>query len=187
MKTELKKLDNNLQEKRPAYYKDLQKPLSEQEIADLEAKYNISLSADIKELYLWKNGQNGGCRKSFVYGYGFLPLEDVFYSNKEITEDTEDFDEKNWWNENWLPVFDSMSEDYICYDTKGVFTGKEGQLLWFFHNDGDRSVIAPSLRDFLSGLNQYYEKKPVSFFEDEGDYIDISEEISHWKKEFTAE
>lgn len=42
MKNELQELDVHMREKRPDYYKKLQKPLTDQEISKLEVKYGIT-------------------------------------------------------------------------------------------------------------------------------------------------
>lgn len=44
-----------------------------------------------------------------------------------------DFEIENWWNEHWIPVFHNGGGDYICYDTKGIFTGNKGQIIEFWH------------------------------------------------------
>ncbi len=182
MKSEIDKLDINLKEKRPDYYNKLQKPLSEQEISTLEAKYNRVLPPDLKELYLWKNGQSQDCYQAFVNNSMFEPLEVVLSENQEFTEMIGyDFEIENWWNEHWLPIFSNGGGSYICYDLNGAFTGQKGQLVEYWKGDNDRPVIAPSLSDFLNSLNQYYKKTSEDDFDG---YFDISESIIQWKKEF---
>ncbi len=182
MKSELKQLDKNIKKKRPEYYYLLQKPLTEKEILELESKYNIKLPSDLKELYLWKNGQSQGNYKAFVNNAMFEPLEQVLLSRKELTDMIGyDFEIENWWNENWLPIFSNGGGSYICYDLKGVFTKVKGQLIEYWAKDNDRSVIAPNLIDFIKKLNQYYEETSKEEFDE---YFDISESIVQWMKEF---
>ena len=77
-----------------------------------------------------------------------------------------DFDIENWWNEKWIPIFHNGAGDYICLDTGGIFTGREGQLIEFWHADKDRNIIAPTLELLLSKLNHYYETiQPKDFDE----------------------
>ncbi|WP_405414122.1 SMI1/KNR4 family protein [Maribacter sp. Asnod1-A12] len=185
MKTEIDKLDTNLKEKRPEYYSKLQNPLSEQKISELEAKYDKILPPDLKELYLWKNGQSQDCYEAFVNNSMFEPLEHVLSGNQEFTGMIGyDFEIENWWNENWLPIFSNGGGSYICYDLKGIFTGQRGQLVEYWNGDNDRAVIAPNLVDFLNSLNQYYEKKSADDFDE---YFDISESITKWKKRFIVD
>ncbi|WP_299259367.1 SMI1/KNR4 family protein [uncultured Aquimarina sp.] len=185
MKTEIKKLDSNLREKRPEYYSKLQKPLSEAEIYDLEVKYSITLPEDLKELYLWKNGQEYTCYESFVNNSQFEPLEQVLSGNQELTEMIGyDFEIENWWNKNWLPIFSNGGGSYICYDTEGIFTKQKGQLISYWNEYNDRNVIAPSLFDFIKSLNEYYKETPASEFDE---YFNITSKISKWKKEFIVD
>ncbi len=186
LKKELLKLDKVLKEKRPEYYQNLQMPLSDDEISKLEEQYEIKLPLDLKELYKWKNGQNRNYFKSLVNNCSFEPLEDVLSTNKEFTEMIgEDFDIKNWWNENWLPIFGNGGGDFICYDLKGVFTDNKRQLIEYWHSDEDRTVISPNLFIFIEKLTTaYLEKQLEKFMEDT---FDISEELSTYTKAFIVD
>lgn len=185
MKTEINKLDNYLREKRPEYYSMLQSPLTEKEISELESKYKINLPSDLKELYLWKNGQNQENYEAFVNNSMFEPLEDVLAGTTELTEMIGyDFEIENWWNKNWLPIFSNGGGGYICYDLKGVFTEQKGQLIEYWNTYNDRVVIAPNLVDFLNSLNQYYEKISTDDFDE---YFDISESTTKWEKSFIVD
>ncbi len=182
MKKQLEKLDAYLKEKRPEYYNQLLKPLSEKEILDLQEEFNIELPNDIKELYLWKNGQRQDCYKSFVNNSIFEPLEAVLATNKELTELIGyDFEIENWWNENWIPIFSNGGGDYICYDLKGMFTGQKGQLLEYWNDDEERIVIAPNLISFIEKINTYYETTSIEEFDED---FDISDSIEKWEKKF---
>ncbi len=182
MKSEVKQLEENIKKKRPEYYSFLQEPLTEKEISELESKYNIKLPSDLKELYLWKNGQSQGNYEAFVNNAMFEPLEQVLLSSKELTQMIGyDFEIENWWNENWLPIFSNGGGSYICYDLKGVFTGEKGQLVEYWEEDNDRPVVAPNLIDFIKKLNQYYEETSKEDFDE---YFDINESIVQWKREF---
>lgn len=90
----------------------------------------------------------------------FIPLEEALDIAQELTSMIgTDFEIENWWNENWIPIFHNGGGDYICYDLKGIFTGKKGQILEFWNRDNDRNSIGENLEDFLSQLNSYYEEK----------------------------
>lgn len=185
MKSIIAKLEVNIKEKRPLFYDQLKKPLTEQEISELEKKYNKKLPQDLKELYLWKNGQKQDCYESFVNNSMFEPLESVLSANQELTEMIGyDFEIENWWNENWLPIFSNGAGSYICYDLKGIFTGQKGQLVEYWKGDNDRQVIDMRLVDFLNNLNQYYETNSKNNFDKK---FDINESIAQCKKEFIVD
>lgn len=182
MKTELKKLDSLLKEKRADLYVKLNPPLTEAGIADLEKEYKVVLPDDVKELYLWKNGQSREGFKAFVSGFLFEPLEDVLLSAKEFTAMIGDeFFLENQWNENWFPIFRDGGGSRICYDQEGTFTGEKGQLLTYLQGYDDRHVIAPNLSGYLQHLIKYYEQTSSDEFDS---YFDISTRIEQWKQVF---
>lgn len=185
MKSLLPKFNACLKEKRPEYYSELQKPLTEVEINDLEVKYNKTLPSDLKDLYRWKNGQSQDCYEAFVNNSMFESLQSALSVNLEFTKMIGyDFEIENWWNENWLPIFSNGGGNYICYDIEGVFTGHKGQLIEYWKGDKDRPVIAQSLTDFLNSLNQYYEETSENHFDE---FFDISDSIVQWRREFIVD
>lgn len=185
MKNELKELDKVLQEKRPDYYAKLQDPLTLEEITQLESKYGKTLPDDVKELYLWKNGQTYDCYKALVNNSMFEPLENVLNNAEESTGMIGyDFLIENWWNKDWLPIFSNGGGDNICYDMGGSFTGNKGQLVEFWHADKDRAVIAPDLPTFIGTLNSYYQETDASNFDG---FFSISDRLSQFEKSFIVD
>lgn len=173
MKNTLEKLDQYICEKRPDFYQELNPGLSETEIKALEEKYKRQIPGDLKLLYQWKNGQSEEAYDSFMNNSTFTPLETALEEAQEFTGMIGfDFDVENWWNEHWIPVFTNGGGDHICYDAGGIFTGKAGQLVEFWHADNDRNVIAPDLESFLNELNNYYE---ATGKEDFDGYFEVNE------------
>ncbi|SKA44185.1 Cell wall assembly regulator SMI1 [Chitinophaga eiseniae] len=167
MQNTLATLDQHLSQLRPELYANLNAPLTEDAIAALEKSYGIALPADVKTLYQWKNGQRDDYYEAFVNNSTFLPLQEALEIAKELTGMIGyDFEIENWWHAAWIPLFHNGGGDYICYDTGGVFTGKQGQLLKFWHDDGERKVIAPGLEAFLQIINQYYEDTDPAAFDE---------------------
>lgn len=167
MKALLNNLNDQLLKLRPDYYEALKNPLGDNDIKVLEEKYKIQIPNDLKELYKWKNGQNEDCYEAFVNNSMFMPLEDVLESWEELTSMIgSDFEVENWWNENWLPVFQNGGGSYICYDLKGIFTGNQGQLVEFWNKDNDRNVIAANLEAFLFQLVDYYKNTRQEDFDE---------------------
>lgn len=184
LQTELSLLDKNLREKRPAYYAALQAPLTDEEIAALEKKYTVTLPEDLRELYKWKNGQRDS-DENFVNNSIFVPLEDVLVAHEELTAMIGyDFEIENWWNAQWLPVFENGGGSSICYDMGGVFTGKKGQLIEYWNDDNDRPVICPDLLTFIKVVNTYYKRTPKEKFDE---YFDITDQLSAFRKKFIVD
>lgn len=180
----IKKLDNYLSTWRPEFYGSLRPPLEDNEIENLEKKYNVQLPDDLKMLYKWKNGQVDTDYSSFVNNSMFIPLEEALNTSSELTSMIGfDFEIENWWHAKWMPVFHNGGGDYICYDCGGLFTGQEGQIIEFWHADNDRNVIAPTLEAFISRLNHYFETNQPQDFDT---YFAI-EEIEGYPKKFIVE
>ena len=185
MKNELQILDKQLRDKRPEYYSKLQDPLTAGEIAALEVKYETTLPNDVKELYLWKNGQQYDHYEAFANNSMFEPLENVLNSAQELTGSIGyEFLFKNWWNVHWLPLFSNGGGAYICYDTEGTFTGNKGQILEYWNSDNDRNIIAPDLPTLLKVINTYYQETDIADFDE---YFDVTKRLSEYKKSYIVD
>lgn len=184
METLMTQLDQQLQATRPAYYAVLQDGLSDEAILALEQQYQRRLPDDLKLLYKWKNGQSDDSYDAFLNNAMFVPLEQALDTAAENTAMIgSDFDVKNWWHPDWIPLFHNGGGDYICYDTGGLFTGQTGQLIEFWHADDDRNVIAPSLSAQLEQLVQYYNVTPPTEFDE---YFGM-DDLPGYPKSFKAE
>ncbi|MCX7711637.1 MAG: SMI1/KNR4 family protein [Clostridia bacterium] len=167
IKKQLVVLDSYLRKQRSDFYSNLNPPLEDGQIEALEAKFGITVPEDLKILYQWKNGQNSECYESFVNNSVFMTLEEALGTAQEMTSMIgSDFDVDNWWSQYWIPIFHNGGGDHICYDIGGVFTGKKGQVIEFWHADNDRNVIAPNLQSFIESVNQFYETTPVQDFDE---------------------
>ena len=108
MKKELEKLNENLKEFRSELYSELNDGLSESEIEEYEKNLNTKFPEDLKELYMWKNGQNIDCYDSFVNNSVFISLERSMEIVKEHLELSKtEFETLNWWNKSWIPILDN--------------------------------------------------------------------------------
>ena len=80
----LAQYDAFLREKAPKVYAELQPGLTDSDIDQLEQKYNMKLTADLRALYRWWNGSK---RKwmlgTFPAANHFIPL-DVALDNRDI-------------------------------------------------------------------------------------------------------
>jgi cell wall assembly regulator SMI1 len=184
MKAIISKIDAHLKKNVPVVYKSLNPPLTPEQIHALELKHKVTLPADLKEIYLWKNGQNlEGDYESLFGNKTLLSLQQALEIRDELnsmllaTNTEEEFKIPNWWNINWIPVFENGGGDYLCYDVAGIFTGTKGQILDYYHSETYRSVNAPSLVLFLEAVQRVYDKK----YEDEWDSL---KEIGKYPKSY---
>lgn len=175
------KLDRCLLDLRPQYYLELNEPLNDEQMDKLEQHYKVKIPDDLRALYRWKNGQKANCYEAFVNNCMFIPLHQALYDACELSSMIgSDFTITNWWNENWIPIFQNGGGDSICYDLKGVFTEQKGQLVEFWHKDNDRNVIAPALEAFFRKIIKLYENGK----KDEFNQYFIAQKIENFPKKF---
>ncbi|WP_300675339.1 SMI1/KNR4 family protein [Soonwooa sp.] len=184
MKEKIQRLEKYLSKLRPEYYSQLNEPLDDDQLNKLEEYYKIKIPLDLRTLYKWKNGQNSNCYEAFVNNSGFVPLHQALHDASELTSMIGfDFEIENWWNKNWIPIFQNGGGDSICYDLGGVFTGQEGQLIEFWHADNDRNVISPTMEAFFDKIIEFYENKGSNEFDE---YFKV-EKIENYPKKFILE
>ncbi len=180
----IQKLDTFLSTLRPEFYRELNEPLDNAQLDKLEEYYQIEIPKDLRTLYKWKNGQKANCYEAFVNNSMFIPLHQALHDASELTPMIgSDFEIENWWNENWIPVFQNGGGDSICYDLKGIFTGQKGQLIEFWHADNDRNVIAPALEYFIEKITDFYENRQKGEFDE---YFKVGK-IDNYPKKFIVE
>ncbi|RLJ69333.1 SMI1/KNR4 family protein [Pedobacter alluvionis] len=180
----IQKLDKYLSILRPEYYRELNEPLDDSQLDKLEEYYKIEIPKDLRILYKWKNGQKPNCYEAFVNNSMFIPLHQALYDASELTTMIGfDFEIENWWNENWIPIFQNGGGDSTCYDLQGIFTENRGQLIEFWHADNDRNVIAPALETFFEKIIGFYETIQREEFDE---YFKIGG-IDNYPKKFIVE
>lgn len=180
----IQKLDTSLLISRPEFYTKLNDPLDDSQLDQLEEFYKIEIPKDLRIVYKWKNGQKADCYEAFVNNSMFIPLHQALHDAAELTAMIgHDFEIENWWNENWIPIFQNGGGDSICYDVKGIFTDKKGQLIEFWHADNDRNVIAPTLEIFFEKILDLYETRQ---YEASDEYFKVGK-INNYPEKFIVE
>lgn len=159
------RIESWMQVNAPRVLKSLQSGASETRIIEFEDFLSITLPEDIRCSYKIHNGQsrNGG---GLIYGREFLSLQrikDEWEVWKELLDDGvfNDEDGKDqgsnpvpgirnlWWSENWIPLTDDGSGNHDCIDLDPAEGGTVGQIITMWHDDADRSIIAPSFAEWL--------------------------------------
>lgn len=180
----LQKLDSYLSALRPEFYSNLNAPLTDDQLDQLEELYSMKIPNDLRILYQWKNGQQADCYEAFVNNSMFIPLPQALHDASALTAMIGfDFEIENWWNEKWIPIFDNGSGDKICYDLGGIFTGQPGQLIEYWHADHDRNIITPTLESLIRRIMNFYETKPKEAYDE---YFEI-ENMADYPKRFRVE
>jgi cell wall assembly regulator SMI1 len=146
-------LDRCLQCDRPAYYGYLQPGVPADSFTEFEERFGLQLPADFKALYTWRNGQPNAQFESLHDNWMFAAIADIADTKAMLDEMIDgDFDDPQWWRRGWVPFLSNGGGDWLCLDLTAAAGGQPGQLLIFWHDDGDRTVEYSSLGAWLQNL-----------------------------------
>jgi cell wall assembly regulator SMI1 len=138
---------------------------STEAIVALEAAIGVKLPEEVRAFY---SLHDGGPSASPSFGDRYLlsveGIEHYHRAWQDVIddEDPEELDEevradrgvrKNWWNPGWIPVTHDAGGNHEMIDSVPTKAGKVGQIVSVYHDDGERSSIAP---DLLSWLEQQF-------------------------------
>jgi cell wall assembly regulator SMI1 len=181
----LAKLESVLNSHAPAVVPILKPGLTDAEISTMQKKGGFSLSDDLKALYRWHNGMgtNGGL--GLLPGIRFLPLEEAVQQRAMVQEEVAAssigqraaFKIFAGHRKTWVHILDDGAGDGFFYDptrsdSEGAFFEHMGEIQfyrWF-----------PSLRNFLAGVIQCYEKGAIKAGKDGNMEVDAEEEEKIW-------
>jgi cell wall assembly regulator SMI1 len=149
----IQQLDRGLSRDRSAYYSLLQPGATAADFAAFERRFGLQLSADFKALYAWRNGQPNTLTESLHDNWMFAAIADIADTKAILDEMIDaDFDDPQWWRRGWVPFLSNGGGDWLCLDLTAESGSQPGQLLIFWHDDGDRSVEYASLSAWLQNL-----------------------------------
>ena len=100
--------------------------------------------------------------KGFYHsGNELIPIEQIisnWLQMKELYESGE-FDElivtpddgikAYWWNPFWIPITDDGAGNFYCIDLDPDEGGNYGQVISFWHDSDERTLISESIDDWL--------------------------------------
>ena len=149
---------------------------SEEEIAALEEKFEITLPDDVKELYNYKNGSNylsilpclvderdmAFCllslqaiekTKHYFQNRDTLLTEFPEYFTGEDIEKMKDSRIKPYlFNKRWIPFAEYCDSCFLMLDFDPDKEGKEGQILCYIHDPDKVVYVAESLKDLIFSI-----------------------------------
>ncbi|MWC27925.1 SMI1/KNR4 family protein [Paenibacillus sp. MMS18-CY102] len=126
----------------------------------LESILHITLPEELKSFYRVYNGQiwNIGTN-CFIRNLTLSSISEIIENWTFLQEefDLDDDFEADFgigikpllWNAKWIPIAANGGGDYLCLDTDPSEDGAVGQVLYFWHDWGNRTVEAKSLFDFI--------------------------------------
>jgi cell wall assembly regulator SMI1 len=139
---------------------NLQAGASEDELQLVEETIGVTLPEEVKSFFRVYNGQVWDLGvNSFVRNLTLSPtsvmIENWSFLQEEFDPDDglELYAEKELkpllWNSKWVPIAANGGGDYLCIDTDPSEAGAEGQVVYFWHDWGNRAVEAKSLFEFI--------------------------------------
>ncbi|WP_342435485.1 SMI1/KNR4 family protein [Paenibacillus sp. FSL L8-0436] len=138
---------------------NLQPGASVEELDGLASTLEVVLPQELRDFYSIYNGQDWEAgSECFVRNLTLSPLEQIIehweFLNEEFDPDDMEPEivpqiKPFLWNPRWIPIASNGGGDHFCVDTDPSEEGTFGQLLYFYHDWGNRSVEAAGLFDFI--------------------------------------
>ena len=163
----LQELDLILKTKAPKVYNSLLPGLTKADIEEVEQEFDIKLSADIKTLYMWKNGQSPTSEPFLIPGQIFTPLKDIFIANKELEKDVKkaNFAQRTAYNilaghrRGWLTVLDDGAGDGYFYD---LSSSKNHYPVFHYFAETGTYTCFPSLKYLFYVIAEGYKQEYIN-------------------------
>jgi cell wall assembly regulator SMI1 len=139
---------------------DLNPPASREAVSDAEQRLGWTLPADVRASFAIHDGQGAAAPWGFP-GWRMLPLALAVarFEDLRTLQDQGAFAntvvrargplKAVWWSPGWIPLFSNGSGDNLCVDVDPPDGGRVGQVLEYWGRVEQRSVIAPSLTEWL--------------------------------------
>ncbi|MEL6349159.1 MAG: SMI1/KNR4 family protein [Myxococcota bacterium] len=157
MRETLQKLDHFLETRRPRLYQALRPGLDHQQLSELRQGFGFSIHTPLRLWWQWRDGQ------VVRVGSGTLFFNRTLMTAAESVQAAKLLqsmfaDSPSWWGPRWVPILTNGAGDYICVDLKGDQSlgykqhSKRGQIVEHWHDDKNRSVLAPDLASWLEAM-----------------------------------
>jgi len=164
----------------PSALETLQEGATSQEIEEFSREIGFAIPEDVREWFMWKNGQVHQPHLSILFGFDLLSLSDslrewrfwqtVSDMNAEFAESCRSFPEDAilpaYTTPGWIPIAKtSRPADYLGIDMNPGPGGTVGQVINFGRNEEKKCVAGVSLADFLEFVLDEYETGHTVFDE----------------------
>ncbi|MGE7021955.1 SMI1/KNR4 family protein [Solibacillus cecembensis] len=139
---------------------NLQSGASDEEFQLLEDTLGVLLPEEMKSFYrvyngqVWVTGVNPFVRNLTLSTTSeiidnWIFLQEEFDSDDDVEPDIEKELKSFLWNSKWIPIAVNGGGDYLCIDTDPSEAGVVGQILYFWHDWGNRSIEAKNIFEFV--------------------------------------
>jgi cell wall assembly regulator SMI1 len=155
---------------------ELRPPATPEAVSAAEERLGLSLPADFRASLAVHDGAeevNG-----LIGDWDLMELDNVVHQARLMRQmvadnlfgdacgDPHDAIDSTWWNPAWVPFVSSGSGHFYCIDLAPAPGGTVGQIIVFFHDDGQRLLVADSYRQWLAAVVSDLERG-VYRYEDE--------------------
>jgi cell wall assembly regulator SMI1 len=146
----IQRLDSWLSTSRGGYYAQLQSGLTDSELDRFEVRMSLTLPAEFRSLYRWRNCQSPSCTESLQGNRMFSSLDEIAETKADLDSMIRhDFDDPRWWRTSWIPFLANGGGDHLCLDLAAEDGGVPGQLISSWHDWEERTIEFASLTDWL--------------------------------------
>jgi cell wall assembly regulator SMI1 len=170
----------------PQLMSELNPAATDAELQQLAATIGTELPADFLSFYRVHNGQRND-------DGGLLNGEELLSVSRMLTEWTiwndlfkgGDFEgatstpdagvRADWWNPLWLPLTYDGAGNHCCLDLSPALGGTRGQVIRMWHDDGERTLLAPSFAEWMTQYVTALEAGKYVFSEDYNGIVSVDE------------
>lgn len=156
-------LERYLQLHAPEALRTLQPPASPSALDAAQRVLDVVLPPDCRAWYALHDGAewNGPLTEEILSLDGMLSTwrllcgleRDGTFAGCRVEADQQV--KPTWWNARWLPITSDGAGNHLCVDMDPTTKGSAGQIIRYWHDGGERSVVARNFMDlFAQTLNQ---------------------------------
>lgn len=139
---------------------NLQAGASDKDLQLVEEKIGVKLPEEVKSLYRVYNGQVWDLEVNpFVRNLTLSSTSEIinnwcFLQEEFDPDDGLELDSTKelkpfLWNSKWVPIAENGGGDYLCIDTDPSEAGVAGQVVYFWHDWGNRAVAGRNIFEFI--------------------------------------
>lgn len=176
--TSWEKIERWLRTRAPSW-NPLQPGAANLQIDEAQTRLNLSFLEDLRISY----GRHDGSQDFFPgvdTNRYLMPLSEVVQHAKMLGENLDGNEFAGieiradigispvFWHKAWIPFVSNGGGDYYCVDLAPSEKGEIGQILAFHHENGERWLVAPSLRTWLSELAEELQNGRLRYEEGKG-------------------
>lgn len=153
-----------LQEHLPEAYESLNAPANAEAFEVFKAQMGYEMPEELKRLYALNNGQDQDCLIGVWWGLPFIPIEHLLEFHLSTTPPIDLSAEDSSYpkqaiklydrNPLWIPFAEDGAYNYLAVDLDPDVKGRVGQIINMGNDERNKYVLAESLEQFLSFMNQ---------------------------------